>query len=194
MKDKLKNLEVLAREYYAKSNRRERLLILAAGVSIFLLVAYQSAEYVFDLMSTQSESLAQLEATVTKVPSALERYAKLKARKDGIEKLYREVEIAEGAGVYIENIIKSKAQIELGAKIDQKNAKDLGGNYEQVPFQVEFTTSNLEGLGNFLREIVAGPKPLILSKLILTKIGFNLQVKADIITIRQRKEQNEETS
>lgn len=169
--------------------KREKAIILVAAVVVAFMGLYQIYEPIRASFRSQSERLATLEANMKGVGLSIERYMKFKARRDKIEEDYKGIEFKEGALSHLENLVRSKAGIATGFTIKDNPPKEFAGNYEQTPFNIKFTTTNLESLIEFLKELARGPRPLIISKIDLQKSRFadRLEVDVDASSIRRIK-------
>jgi len=171
----------------ASLSRREQMLITLAVVVAGIMGIYSIYEPISDAFDHQAIALAEAQGRSKSIPGTLEKYLKLKARRDAIESRYRKVEFEEGALSHLENLIRAKALVSSGFTIKDSAPRPFGGNYEQVPFSVRFSTSNLETLVDFLNEVVHGSRPLILGRLALQKsrVGDRLEVELDVSNLRK---------
>ena len=184
-----KYLAPLRKQLRGLSFREQSILALGAAGLIFFLLS-QVYGLVDTALTSQSEIRASLKRDSANAPILIERYLKLKQRHENIESRYKEVNIDEGALSYIENLIKTKAGIGNDPfTIKENEPRAFGGNYQQVLYPIKFNTTNLPGLVEFLREITLGKRPLVLSRLSLTRRkGANrLEVDMDVSSIRKAK-------
>lgn len=174
-------------EKYKKLTSREHLIISCAIVTLILMATYKIYEPIQAAFTNQNTQLAQVESQAKTVGPMLERYAKLKSRRDAIEREYKEVEFKEGELAHLEILVKNKAGVSSGFTIKDNPAKEFGGNYEQTPFSVKFNTSDLPSLIDFLKEVTQGARPMILSKLDIQRSRFadRLEIEADISSIKR---------
>ena len=172
---------------FRKLSRREQGLVGGAFAVLLVVVGYLVYEPIQDSFDHQALALTEARGRTKTVGGTLERYLKLKAKRDSIESRYREVEFKEGALSHLENLIRTKAMVNSGFNIKDSPPRPFGGSYEQVPFSVHFQTSNLDSLIDFLREVVHGPRPLILGKIDLqrSRLGDRLDVDLDISSLRK---------
>lgn len=175
-------------KFQALTQREKVIIVVATGVAISMLL-YQVYEPIRRVFHDQTDQLAALESSMKTVAPGIERYVKLRARRDGIEEEYREVEFKEGALSHLENLVRNKAGITAGFTIKDNPPKEFGGNYEQTLFNIKFTTTNLETLIDFLKELTYGAKPLVVSKVDIQKSKFadRLEVDIDASSIRRLK-------
>jgi len=168
---------------------REKSLIAAGVVIILGFVIYAVYEPIQKAFSAQGARFEETIHTMDNVSIALARYAKLRARRQTIEDLYKEVEISEGVRSLLANIVESKAGIPAGQyDIDGRDAREFGTGYEQTPFRLRFIITDYKRLVSFLNEIVNGPKPLILTGLDIKKrqtADGSLEVELDVSSIRR---------
>ncbi len=179
---------LLYSKFQALTQREKVIIVVAATVSVFML-SYQIYEPIRRLCREQTEQMVALESSMKTVAPGIERYVKLRARRDSIEEEYREVEFKEGALSHLENLVRNKAGITAGFTIKDNPPKEFGGNYEQTLFNIKFTTTNLETLVEFLKELTYGAKPLVVSKVDIQKSKFadRLEVDVDASSIRRTK-------
>lgn len=175
-------------KFQALTQREKAIIVLAVSVALFML-CYQIYEPIRRVFREQADQLVALEGSMKTVAPGIERYVKLRARRDGIEEEYKEVEFKEGALSHLENLVKGKAGVTAGFTIKDNPPKEFGGNYEQTLFNIKFTTTNLESLVEFLRELTYGAKPLVVSKVDIQKSKFadRLEVDVDASSIRRLK-------
>jgi hypothetical protein len=189
IKIQLEKVKTLLLVQGGKFSYREKLIVAAGCTFILVSLAYMIYEPVQRAFSEQGQRLEQSDQEMEKVAIALARYSKLKARRQIIENSYKEVEISEGVRSLLSGIIESKAGIPQGQfDIDARDARPFGMNYEQTPFRVRFIITDYSRLVAFLKEIVLGPKPLILTSLEIKKrqtADGGLEVDLDVSSIRQ---------
>jgi hypothetical protein len=176
-----------AKARFVALSGRERVSIVVCLVAVGLMGLYQIYEPIDAGFRAQSQKLAQIEASVKSLGPALERFAKLRTRRDAIEQEYREVEFKEGALSHLENLVKVKAGISAGFTIKDAPPKEFGGDYEQTTFSIKFTTSNFPALIEFLRELTHGARPMILGRLDVQRSRFaeRLEVDIEVSSIRR---------
>lgn len=183
-----------AEEWFRKLTAREILLIVGALVIGLVMGIVVIVEEVRATFADQQRRLALLQEAINNIPARLETHARLKARRQAIEQQFRMVEMREGALSYLENLIKTKAGVPSGAfTIKDFPSRSFGKDFEQTPYSVKFTTSNLSTLIEFLRELVHGEQPFLVSKLDLRMARNNeaLEVELEVSSIRRvRGEEN----
>ncbi len=172
---------------YRKLSGRERgiiglLVVVAAGMGLWGI--YEPIARRFDDQWTRLEKTLE---TVQTSSASLERYLKLKSRRDMIEREYRGVEIKEGAYAHIENLIRTKLGLSTGFTIKDSSPKSMGGNFEQITYTVKFPIPALQPLVDLLKEITTGERPLLLSSLEVVKNrrGDSLDVTFEVVSIRE---------
>ena len=172
---------------FKKLSGRERGIIWMAVALGVMFVVYGFGERVNGVFAAQSTRLEDAVKGVNSTSALLERYLKLKSRRDTIEREYRGVEIKEGVYAHIENLIRSKLGISSGFTIKDNPPKEMGGDFEQVTYSIKFQLPTLQPLVDFLREIVHGQRPLLLSRLDVLKSrrGDRLEVDLDVVSIRE---------
>lgn len=186
MKELRQQLAKLVNIFHALS-AREKGLIVAGTFVLFLVGLYKVYEPVRDVFSQQIQDLQKVEGDARSASALLERYSKLKAKRDSIEREYKEVEFKEGALSHLENLVKNKAGVSAGFTIKDSPPVEFGGEYEQTLFSVKFTTTSLPGLVDFLKELSQGPKPMILGKVDIQRSRFadRLETDIDVSSIRK---------
>ncbi|MBX7137274.1 MAG: hypothetical protein K1X83_04750 [Oligoflexia bacterium] len=176
-----------AKDYLAAMSGREKLLI---GVGLIVLLGLALVQIYGSIsagFSSQSVEITRLERDLNDLSTLLDRYTKVKSRRDAIENQYKSVEINEGVYSHLENLIKKFALVDSGFTISENPQLKFGGNYLQLPFVVKFTTTNLKALVDFLKQIVEGPKPLVISRLNLTRSRGrdSLDVELEVSSIKR---------
>ena len=185
-------------EEMRKLSLRERMLIAAAAVSVAVLGVYQLASAVREKFRAQSDEIEQVKALRTEVlgnsenprdSGMLARYLALRARKLAFEAQFKDTEFKEGVRPYLENLLRTKAGVSSRYEIKDAPIKKFGDEYELAPFTVKFFAVSMQGAVEFLRELVGGPHPLILTELSLRKghVGDKLEVTAGVLSIRKVK-------
>lgn len=172
---------------YAKLSRRERLILAGLGGVVVFMASWGIYEPTRDLFADQRLRLEKTVEAVQTSSSSLERYVKLKARRDLIEREYRGVEIKEGVYAHLENLIRTKLGLSSGFTIKDSPPKGMGGNFEQITYSMKFTTPTLQPIVDLLKEVVHGQRPLLLSSLDIVKRprGDTLDVSIDVVSIRE---------
>lgn len=184
---KLTALWQRATSEYARFSARERALVIAATSTVFIIASYLVYEPIANAFSGQAMAIADAEQNVKRISLELERYAKYETRRREIESRYKEVEIKEGALSYLETLLKEKGGVRSGFTIKDSPGREFGGDFEQVSFSVKFSTTDYERLLQFLKELVYGARPLILSKLDvqMNRRQTALDVDLEVSTIRR---------
>jgi hypothetical protein len=188
MNKRLEELRAGAKDYLTKLSDRERGILALAAIMIALFVsaqAYKRASLVFELQTSERE---QLTRDLDAAGVLLERYSKLKAKRNEIENVYKEVEIKEGALSLLERMVEEKAGVPKGQfTIKEMQARQFGGNYEQQPFTINLSVSALEKLTDLLQELVSGPHRMVISRLHVKKAPTldKLNVDIDVSTFKR---------
>lgn len=172
---------------YGKLSPRERGVLAGLGVVIVCIVGWSIYEPTRDLFADQRTRLERTTEAVRTSSTSLERYVKLKARRDMIEREYRGVEIKEGVYAHLENLIRTKLGLSSGFTIKDSSPKSMGGNFEQITYSMKFSTPTLQPLVDLLKEVVHGERPLLLSSLDVVKRprGDTLDVTIEVVSIRE---------
>jgi hypothetical protein len=172
---------------YKNLSSRERSIIGVLVVIAGLMGAWGIYEPVAERFREQWGRLEKTLETVKTSSASLERYTKLKARRDMIEREYRGVEIKEGAYAHLENLIRTKLGLSGGFTIKDSSPKSMGGNFEQITYTVKFSTPTLQPMVDLLKEVVNGQRPLLLSSLevVKTRRGDSLDATFEVVSIRE---------
>ena len=171
--------------WFNNLSSRERLVVIVAPILLLAVFVPRIFENISLAFSRQSRAVIDAERDRKQVLLTLSRYASLKARREAIEREYKEVEIKEGVLSYLESLIKSKAGVTHDLLKELPVVK-VGTNYEQAPFAVRFSIGNMNALVAFLDELVAGAHPLMLKKLDLKKASPDkLSVDLEVVSIRE---------
>lgn len=172
---------------YGKLSSRERGVLAGLGVVIVFMAGWGIYEPTRDLFADQRARLERTTEAVRTSSTSLERYVKLKARRDMIEREYRGVEIKEGVYAHLENLIRTKLGLSSGFTIKDSSPKSMGDNFEQITYSMRFSTPTLQPLVDLLKEVVHGERPLLLSSLDVVKRprGDTLDVTVEVVSIRE---------
>ena len=179
-----------------KFSLRERVLCAMAAIVVTALFVSQSFKFVRERFDTQATEVETVQRSIEDVTAGLSRFSLLTARKAEIEAQYKQVEMSEGVRSFLENMLRTKAEVSSGYTIKDLPTTAFGGNYELAPFSIRFSTTSLQGVINFLNEIVHGPRPLILTDIELRKSrqGDKLDVSLGINSIRKSKDKDSEST
>ena len=183
----LQRYSTLAKEQFSKLSRREQGIVAAGVLFVVAMCCYWIYLPISESFAEVNKHFLDAQIRAKASAGALERYLKLKARKDAIETQYREVEFKEGALSHLENLIRNKAGIASGFTIKDGQPRPFSGVYEQLPISMKFSTTNVPALVDFLKEIVHGTRPLILSRMDISKPrrGDRLDVDIDVSSLRK---------
>lgn len=189
MKPTFERYRAAFRAWYGKLSKRERHLLSAPLIVVALLLVYVILyRPVASAFAAQRSELAEADLEIKRISALLDKYTRLRAKRQEIENQYREIEIKEGGLTLLENLIRTKLDAAPGSftiKERDNPSREFGGNYEQQPFNVRFNTTDLGKLVYFLQEMVHGPKPLILRKIDIRRRGERLEVDLDVSSIRR---------
>ncbi len=173
--------------FYALSQREQGMVV--AGALVLMVVGLNQAYTpIRDVYTHQADRLAELHRHATAAPAVVERYSRLGARREQLEKRFKEIEFKEGALSYIENLVRQQPGVAPGFDIREGTPKAFGKSFEQQPFLVRFQTTNAAGFVEFLRSVTRGERSLLISKLEIQKPrrGDRLEVDLELNTIRQK--------
>ena len=159
------------KEQYIKLSQREKIIISIAVLFIGVMLAY--SEIVLPVraaFSSQAQRLRDLEQSIEVAPDMLARYQKLVQRKTEIEQFYENVDAKESPLSHLESLLLNKAQVPAGSyTVNSRPQPDFAEKYKHTAFIVKFDTSNLGTLMAFLRELVKGSQPMLLSQINIEK-------------------------
>ena len=176
-----------ATDAWLRFSMREKALI---GGCVLVIIPFCIYEYailpVREAFSEQEKRIAKLTDEYKSVPFILDRYTRLKQKRDQLETEFKEVEIKEGEQSLLENILSGK--VDVGFDIVAGGTHAFGGSYEQANFTVRFTTSSLSSVVSVLKEVSTGSKRLIITTLLLSRDpnADKIKVEVGVSSIRQR--------
>ena len=173
-------------EAYSKLSSQEKTLILVAlliGVLFIVTPIYEGVDGIF---AKQRQKLRTIEGNAKITPKKISEYLALEKRRDEVKERYKKVELKQGVRSHIETLIRTHIGANTNPTIQNLNVKKIGQGYLQEPFKVGFKTDSLKTLSKFLKELVEGPQPLVLSRLVIkrSRSGDKLQISLDTSSIR----------
>jgi hypothetical protein len=177
-------------EHYRKLSFRERMILLSLSGVLAVIAAVSIYQPINAAFIAQHKRIEDSERSAASAGQLIDRYLKLKSQRNIIESQYQQAEIHEGEITYIENMAKTKIGLPSSAiSISPISAKPFGTNYEQAPFTVKFSVTSVKGLVDFFHEVVAGPHPLVLSRIEIRRplSGDKLDVDLELNSIRSLK-------
>jgi hypothetical protein len=156
---------------FQKLSVRERGLIVGGlatligmGIYSFVITPVQEA------FSRQARIRSELEKSIEAVPDMIGRYAKLVKRRQEIESFYEKLGLQKPPLTHLEDLLRSTAKIAPGSyTVTTRNQPDFAGKYKHLSYAVRFDTTSLENATNFLRELVKGEQPMLLSQLTIER-------------------------
>lgn len=176
------------KQWFKNLSGREKVIIGGGLCALIPIFVYQLAYLpVKELVEDQTSVLSKLQEDYKTVPFILDRYRRFNTKKQQIENEFKEVEIKEGEQPFLESILTDK--VDAGFDITPDPVRTFGGNYEQAPFKVRFSTANINKLVEVLTEISTGKKRLLITGLNVSKDtnGDKLRVELNVSSIRQLK-------
>ena len=182
---------VKARDAYRGLSPREQKLLLGAVAVVVIFMVFSFIQPIQNMFLDQSLELSKAEQEVHNIAVEINRYQRLKLRRSQVEQEFKSVEIKEGALSHLESLVKDKAGIAQGAfTIKDQPPKPFGAGYQQTFFSVNFSTTDYPRLIDFLKELVDGPKPLVVKRLDLkrTRGGDKLEIDLEISSITKDKQ------
>src|SRR5438132_1364942 len=95
-KEKIENYLAKALETFRKLSKREKVLIIVPSVFLVIFILYSLIlTPVVQAFSKQQEELTEARVNLEVLSTMLEKYGKLKSRRQEIEEQYKEIEIKE---------------------------------------------------------------------------------------------------
>lgn len=155
---------------YVKLSSREKIGVWVAA----LVVVYFAFDMIYAPLAASFDKqvfeLQKVDQDLKTVTIQLARYRDLKQRFSVIEEQFKKAPPAEGVLSYIDSLLSSKAQLRSGQYSIQPNARrPLGEQFEQLPFTIKFDITDLAALVTFLKELIHGDKPLLVTRLDINK-------------------------
>lgn len=173
-----------------RMSMRERALMGAAVFVGLVILSYNAIEKTAAEFAELGLQIKQAQSDVELLPANLSKYTELKAKHDAIKSLYEGIEIQEGALSYLEKLIRDKAGLPSGQfNISDPPPRPFGKEYDQLPFLIKFSTVDFKGFIEFLKELVEGQKPFIISRLDLNRRrgSDRLEIELEVSSIRRKK-------
>lgn len=172
---------------FKKLSKREQNIVVGSLVILFLMLAYLIYDPISSSFSRQQQDIEKTYSDIKTAKLLLDRFQELNIRSEEIQAKFKAVETGEAPRSQIERLIKEKAGVSSLPTINNLPAQSFGSGYEQVPFAVQFKTSNLDGLVDFLVELVHGQRPMLLGKFEIRKnaISRELEVDLEVSTLRK---------
>jgi hypothetical protein len=182
-----KTFEPLVEKYHELSSREKQLIwaMLAAGLFIGF---YYLVSMITPLFIEQQKKLIQLETQVEALPKLVSRWSALSATKKSIESTFDSSDTGIGTRSYLEDLIKTKVGISDLKSIRALQPRAFGQDekFENTIYTVNFFTTELKQVVDFLEGVTKGEQPLILSKITLKKTGTKLNVQVELSSISQK--------
>jgi|GEM_PF-2862398 len=177
-----------ASEAITRLSPREIGLFVFALSAASIIAVWMATEAVLATFNEQASRIIALEESLDLLPARIETFARNKSKRDAIEEQYKGIEIKEGARSYLESLIRERAGVPTGFTIKDTAGGSFGKDYEQTIYTIKFSTSNLQSLVDFLRELSFGKNPLIVGRLKvdMSARNDNLQVEVDVSSIKPR--------
>jgi len=183
----LRELGQRARAWFVRLSLRERVLIVLSGVIGLGITGATILEPIQEAFLDQELRLAQAEQNVGRTADLVEKYLKLKSRRDAIEREYQGVEIKEGAVAYLERLLGSRFESNPRPEIKDLPSQKIGTRFEQNSYTIRAQSRSLDTLVQFLKDLVHGEHPLLLTRLKVARSrrGDRLEFQMDVSTIRE---------
>ncbi|MCB0317170.1 MAG: hypothetical protein KDD56_00330 [Bdellovibrionales bacterium] len=186
MNDQINKIKDTLSQQYAKLSAQERSLIIVALILVSLFILAPIYDEIESIFTKQTQKLKTVQANVKLTPKKIAEYLSLKKRRDEVKERYKKVELKQGVRSHIESLISKHIGNDASPTIQNLNLKQIGQGYVQEPFKVNFNASDLKSLSKFLKDLVEGSQPLVLSRLVIrsSRSGERLEVSLDTSSIR----------
>lgn len=176
-----KSVNGMVRRAWTKMSTRERGIILV-GMLIIVALVLHSVVYtpIKARFVQQSNRQTEINRAIDVLPDMLSRYSQLLDRRSEIEKFYEKLDLQKPALSHLEDLLRNVANVPSGAyTVTTRNQPDFAGKYKHTAFLVRFDTSSMENLAAFLRNVVQGQQPMLLSQLTIER-----KLSADSLTVQ----------
>ena len=174
-----------ASQWFSSLSQREKGLTVVAGLIAAMFLFSSLYTPIAEAFSNQEVQFETSKSSLRDTPRLLRDYLRLTRKRDAIEKRYKEVSFPEGALAHLEKLLLNKAKIPQGQFNIGEKTQPFGPEYEQEVYTIKFRTTSLSNLADLLKEITKGDKPLLLSRLDLTKSysGDRVDVDMDVSSL-----------
>ncbi|MEZ4754745.1 MAG: hypothetical protein R3A13_10640 [Bdellovibrionota bacterium] len=180
-----KSKVLIAEQWLKLSNQEKILIITALAIGALFLIApiYDGINNIF---AVQNKKLSNTQTNVKLAPQKISEYLALLKRRNEVIERYKKVDLKQGVRSHIESLIKTHISTDTNPTIQNLNIKKIGEGYVQEPFKVGFNTKDIKTLSKFLKELVEGKQPLVLSRLVIKRgrRSDELEVTLDTSSIR----------
>ena len=157
-----------ALDWYTELGQRERNLIIAGILFIIGMIVYSVGSTLIQDFDRQKRIIAELETSNSQVAGYAGEFGAAKQRLADIEKQFESIKFEGGVRSHLETLLTNTARIEK-YKIRPNRPLKLGDAYQLEPFNISFDTTDLASLTNFLKEVIYGPRPLLITRLDIAK-------------------------
>jgi len=190
-KARLQELLEPVRKGVISLSSREKIVVGSLIAIVILTAIYYLCSSISQSFQDQTEALAKAREEAGQVEPLLRTYLEQLKRRDLIKDRFREVEFKEGVISHLEELAQRKAGLAQGefSITTNPNTRSFGEDFEQVAYTIKLNKlNNLPGLVELLKELVEGPRPMLLTGLNITKQrGINiLQVDIDVSAIKKK--------
>lgn len=174
--------------WFSSLTPREKVLTLTAGAIALLFLLSSLYSPLAEAFDNQTVQFASAKDSLRETPRLLRDYLRLTRKRDAIEKRYKEVSFPEGALAHLEKLLIEKGKIAQGQFNITEKTQPFGPEYEQEVYTIKFRTTSLSQLVDLLKELTRGDKPLLLSRLDMTKSfsGDRLDIDLDVSSLRKK--------
>lgn len=188
LKDRSRPLIERASNSLRNLSTREQLMlfgVIALGCIVSIMWVHGAITGAF---TAQRARLTQAENSARLVSATAQLHLRLRARRDLVESRVRRVELPEGAFSFLEGLVKRSFGENAQFKIDDQPPKPFGPNFEQTFFTVTSSSPQLESMVTFLRELLYGERPVIVSRVEVSKNDARgvFDIEVDVSAFRRR--------
>ncbi len=163
-----------------KIGQREKKFLIAGGIIVFLILAYQFAAWYKGMRSSAKEYIETREVTLQKQFDKIQQKTKIKNKFDAVdaevEELEKELVSGDTPPVAAAEIQRNIKAIALSLGIDVKSEKALSpvesGLYLSIPVEIGFTAPTAK-LKDMLYRIKTSPLLLTVPKIKIRVVNVN---------------------
>ncbi len=184
----VKELQAKFVKWMKSLTQKEHILLAVACVFVLFWLSGIVYESVTGKLDKHEKTLKTELTKLKSVPEVIETNIKLRKRKAEVEEKLKGVELSQGGLAHLEQLIKTKAKIsEKDFSIKPKSTRKISERFEQTPYSVKMEVTEYKNLLSFLRELVNGPKRMVLNTLNLTKSrnGQKLAVDLEVSSLKR---------
>lgn len=171
----------ILRTTWVKLSGRERGIVVA-GILVLIFIVVHVVVYtpIKERFVQQQRKQAEIHRTIEVIPDMLGRYSLLLGRRREIEQFYEKLDLRKPALSHLEDLLRNVANVPSGSyTVTTRTQPDFAGKYKHESFLVRFDTSSMENLAAFLRNVVQGQQPMLLSQITIER-----KMSADALSVQ----------